>query len=116
MNILEETKTALSGLNVPVTFQEYTGDAETYITFFEYNEQAEEYSEDDLEIQGHDIQVDIWSKSNYKILEQQVKTAMKSNGFLYTNGQDLYESETKIYHKGLRFYKPEYLVEEIISI
>ena len=40
---------ALKELNIPVTFQVYKGTAKTYITFFEYNMQNEEYSEDEME-------------------------------------------------------------------
>ena len=36
---------ALKELNIPVTFQVYKGTAKTYITFFEYNMQNEEYSD-----------------------------------------------------------------------
>lgn len=116
--IKEEVYEALNNLNVPVRFKKYIGDAETYITFFEYNNQVEECSEDIVEIEGHYIQVDIWSKVNYEQLVKSVKTAMKNAGFDFINGEDLNELETGLNHKGLRFNKAEYLEDEtqIISV
>jgi hypothetical protein len=109
MTIKEELKSVLDKLGVPVGFHRYTGDASTWITFSTYNEQADGHSEDELEVQGHYIQVDIWSKTETDELEEQVKSALQDAEFYFNNGQDLYEADTKIYHKGLRFYKASFL-------
>jgi hypothetical protein len=90
-------------VGVPVGFQTYSGDAETYITFFVYNEQGELFADDDEIETGYYIQVDIWTKSDYKALEELIKTLMKSAGSKRTTSVDLYEKETQIYHKGIRF-------------
>jgi hypothetical protein len=93
----------LKPLNVPVSFQTYTGTALTYITFFEFN-QTPAFHADDEEIQSnHSIQIDIWSKGDYIELVKQVKTEMNKVGFKRTFETELYESDTKIYHKVLRF-------------
>lgn len=59
---------ALKPLNIPVAFQKYSGRAETYITFHEYLAAGEEYEDDDEALTAHYIQVDVWSKSDYKDL------------------------------------------------
>lgn len=111
MTIKEELKSVLDTLGVPVGFHRYTGNASTWITFSTYNEQAEAHSEDEIEKEAHFIQVDIWSKTDTDELEARVKSVLENADFQFNNGQDLYEADTKIYHKGLRFYKATFLEE-----
>jgi hypothetical protein len=47
--------------------------------------------------------VDIWSKGDYTSLVDQVKSKMKEIDFIRTSEVDLYEHDTEIYHKALRF-------------
>lgn len=94
----------LKPLRIPVSFQKYTGKEKEYITFHEYSANGEEY-EDDVEVMvGHYIQVDIWSKGDYTKLVSEVKVLLLKCGFKRLNEEDLYESDTEIYHKGIRFY------------
>jgi len=103
MNYKKLIMDTLASLTVPVEFQVYSGTAATYITFLCYNEQGEEWAEDAEIATGYYVQVDIWSKSDYTTLEGQVKDALIVAGFSRTSAQDLYEPETKTYHKALRF-------------
>ncbi|MBY6758638.1 hypothetical protein HYH82_15200 [Clostridium botulinum] len=94
----------LKPLSVPTRFQMYEGKEETYITFFCYNEQGECFA-DDIEIAtGFYMQVDIWSKGNVEKLKESVIDLLRQAGFKRKNGQDLYEPDTKIFHKCLRFF------------
>jgi hypothetical protein len=95
---------ALKPLNVPVTFQKYSGKADTYITFHEYFETGEEYEDDEETLTAHYVQIDIWSKNDYEELVKKVKEKLTKIGFKRINEVDLYEEDTKIYHKGLKFY------------
>lgn len=95
---------ALSSLNTPVSFQKYSGSATTYITFFEYLGQGESFADNEEKSTGHYIQVDIWSLSDYSTLVNSVLTAMKTAGFKRISEADLYENDTKIYHKPIRFF------------
>lgn len=104
----EKIMEALKELNIPVTFQVYKGTAKTYITFFEYNMQNEEYSEDEIEIQGYYYQIDIWSVEDYTELVTITKELLEANDFKFIDQEDLYEKDTKIFHKGLRYYIPNY--------
>ncbi|WP_040210854.1 hypothetical protein [Clostridium polynesiense] len=94
----------LKPLNIPVTFQKYTGKAETYITFHEYLTSGEAYEEDEEALIGHYIQIDIWSKGDYTVIVKEAKEKLRKAGFRRLNESDLYEEDTKIYHKGLKFY------------
>ena len=94
---------ALSGLNVPVAFLKYTGTAKPYITFFFYNERGEVFAENEEVATRYSLQVDVWSSGNYTALVNQVKDALKSVGFSRIDAKDLYEDDTKIYHKAMFF-------------
>lgn len=94
----------LKPLNVPVSFQRYTGKADTYITFHEYFTSGEEYEDDEEALTAHYIQVDVWSKVDYSEVVKKTKELLLKAGLKRLNEIDLYEEDTKIYHKGLKFY------------
>jgi hypothetical protein len=93
----------LKPIGVPVAFQTYSGTATTYITFFEYNQFSALNADDEEQQTAHFFQVDVWSKGDYTSIVQQVKDRMTAAGFRRTTETELYEPDTKIYHKALRF-------------
>ena len=95
---------ALKPLAVPVSFQKYSGKADKYITFHEYFSGGEEFEDDNEALTSHYIQVDIWSKNDYAETVNQVKQLLHAKGFKRLDEVDLYEEDTGIYHKGLKFY------------
>lgn len=99
----------LKPLNIPVKFQvlsekEKQANPSTYITFFEYNQQSALDADDDELITRHSIQIDIWSKVDYTEVVKQVKEKLKTVGFKRAFETEFFETDTKIYHKVLRFY------------
>lgn len=99
----------LKPLGIPVRFQYYTGTETTYITFFEYAEPSEQFADDKETIRGHYIQIDIWSKTNYSDLQKQIEKLLENAGFIRRSpGPEIYEEETKIFHKPLRYLYYEY--------
>ncbi|WP_019278814.1 hypothetical protein [Clostridium botulinum] len=94
----------LKPLKIPVSFQKYTGRKDTYITFHEYFTGGEEYEDDNEVLTAHYVQVDIWSKTDYTNIVKEVKEKLTSVGFKRLSEADLYEKDTRIYHKGLKFY------------
>jgi len=97
---------ALKPLNYPVYPMRYTGSSTTYITFFEYNESSAFDADDTEQYTGHYVQIDIWTKDGalYTNLVDQAKKALVHAGFIRRSVVDLYENETQVYHKALRFY------------
>ncbi|AEB77635.1 hypothetical protein ADU80_04940 [Clostridium botulinum] len=97
----------LKSTNVPVAFEFYKGDESTYITFSEYLQQGEVFADDMENVTGHYIQVNVFSKKNYSKVVDQVKKLLKEKGFKrkYENG--LYEPDTQIYHRVIRFFYSE---------
>lgn len=100
---------ALKPLGVPVGFQKYSGKEGTYITFHEYLASGEEFEEDQETFTGHYIQVDLWSKEDYGILVKNIKIRLLEAGFKRIDEADFYETDTGLYHKGMRFF---YLEEQ----
>ncbi|EJP6471359.1 hypothetical protein NHI66_000607 [Clostridium botulinum] len=95
----------LKPLGIPARFQTYEGKEETYITFFCYNEQGERFADDAEIITGFYMQVDIWGKENIEQLKINTVKLLKKASFIKRPGaQDLYEPDTKIFHKVLRFF------------
>ena len=84
----------LSNLNIPVCFHNYTGSESTYITFFEYVEKGEKWADNIEKETGHYIQVDIWSKTDYSTLVDNVLEKMLAAGFKRQYSNDLYENDT----------------------
>ena len=98
---------ALKNIGVPVSFQTYVGKATTYITFFNYLENTLSYANNKKTSDGYYIQVDVWSIENYSVLVESVKAALEIAGFSITSATDLYEIDTKIFHKPIRVFKFE---------
>jgi hypothetical protein len=105
MSINQEVMIALKGIGVPVRFQQYTGDADTYITFFIYLDKPEQHADDEEHVTGYYVQIDVWSKEDYTKLAKNVHQRMLAAGFCKQNFYDLYEQDLRIYHKVMRFLK-----------
>ena len=105
MSINEDVIKALEDIGVPVSFQTFTGKADTYITFFTYLEKSEQHADDKETITGYYVQVDVWSKEDYTELVDTVHRKMLKAGFRKQGFYDFYEDDLKIYHKAMRFFK-----------
>lgn len=75
----------------------------THITFCELSDRSNNSSDDEEEDILHTVQIDIWSLKDEWQLKKEVKKLMLNNDFGYVEGQDFFETDTKIYHKSLRF-------------
>ncbi|MEH7249165.1 hypothetical protein V7114_20610 [Neobacillus niacini] len=93
----------LKPLGVPVKLLKHKGPEPTYISFFEYNQNGALHGDDQELKSGHYFQVDIFSKSDYTDLVQQVKDKLKAIGFTRTFETEFYEKDTDFYHKVIRF-------------
>jgi len=103
MNLNSLIINTLQPLNVPVDFLTYTGTTRPYITFLELDQRAALNSDDEESETSHFIQVDVFHSGNYHTLVDQVKQALKGVGFTRTSEYDFYETDTKLFHKVIRF-------------
>lgn len=105
MSINKEILNALEHIGTPVSFQTAKEKTYPYITFFTYLDRTTQHSDDEEAITGYFIQIDIWSKNDYINIEENVHQAMIGSGFIKQRFHDLYEDDTKVYHKVMRFLK-----------
>jgi hypothetical protein len=74
-----------------------------YLEYEIVNEFGVEYSEGNEAFTTYVVQIDIFSTGDYTKLENAVKKIMIQNGFNRDMAADLYEKETGLFHKALRF-------------
>lgn len=80
-----------------------------YIEYEIYDEKEAFHDENTALAIDYYIQVDIFTPSDYTLIETAVKTVLKEKGYDGGHGPDLYEKDTKLYHKPLRFTYTEIL-------
>lgn len=105
-------KTALSGLTVngtaiPVKRLCYSGSAEAYIVWSETDDSDILRADDALENYITYCDLDIYSKSGFADIQAAVIPLLEENGFTWCpdrDSPDMYEADTKYYHKTLCFY------------
>lgn len=98
-SLIEET---LAPLNVPIFFQTHYGDEDTYITYFQYDEQTSIRFDDAEAFTDVYMQINIFSKTNYSDLVKQVKDLMYAAGFSRRNEMELFY-EDEWYQRTIRF-------------
>lgn len=105
MSINNEIIEALKDIGIPVSFQTSQVEKYPYITFFTYLDRGTLHSDDEELVTGYFIQIDIWIKSDYTELAKEVHQCMLTANFVKQRFFDLYETDTKVYHKVMRFLK-----------
>lgn len=86
-------------------------DSKPAISYYEMDNSMSSKADDEEYSSNIAIQIDIWAKSPSMCssLAIEVNTKMEELEFERTLATDLYEQETKIYHKTMRFEKEEIL-------
>lgn len=107
-----EVLSTLSDLGIPVAWLHYSGNELLYATFFFLDETGALSSDDEERLTNYYLQVDIWNKptsggsyANYLSVESEIKNRLASLGYRRTGAYDLFEEDTKIQHRALRFKK-----------
>lgn len=73
------------------------------ITFFEINNSDSQFADDEAYASDVSVQIDVWSKGSTSSIAGEVDKTMKSLGYSRTGAPDFYESDTKVYHKAMRY-------------
>lgn len=107
-NLIEKTLSGftVNGKKIPVKFLRYNGRSETYITYMMTDADSVLHGDDELLNYVEYYDFDIYSKGNYKPIEKALKALLKSVGFMWEpdrSSEDMYEDDTKYYHKTLCF-------------
>lgn len=74
-----------------------------YITFFELVNFDSNYADNEAKTSDIHMQVDVWSHGNTGPIAAEVNKIMESIGFIRKGCVDLYEKDTRIHHKALRY-------------
>ena len=104
MSLNQLILSTLRTIGAPVSYLNHAGNETTYVTFFEYDQGAGIEADDNEQSSIHYIHLDIFSPGNFLNLVNKVKKEMKQAGFVKTAETEMYEQDTKLYHKVLRFY------------
>lgn len=78
---------------------------DTYIEYEVIINKDSDYAGNEATTNISTIQVDIFSKSNYIVLEETIKEVLKEKDYYYFDGADLYEKNTGLFHCAMRFKK-----------
>lgn len=74
-----------------------------YIEYEIINESGAFYVENEEKYTSYIVQVDIFSKGDYELIEDIVKKHMKNSKFNREMAADMFEKDTQLYHKAMRF-------------
>lgn len=105
LKTLQSNSTLVNLVNGRISFLTNKSGQYPAITYFVYNEMGELYADNQEISTGYYIQIDIWSQENYTNIVYELMKTMMQAGYRRTSSADLYESDTKIYHKAIRFVK-----------
>lgn len=95
----------VAGKKIPITFLSYTGDSDTYLTYYTWFDKPDDFHDDEHHAEIAYGTIDIFSKGNFKGILKQVKKKLKENGFTWTdNGPEDFEKETGYYHVPVNFF------------
>jgi len=75
-----------------------------YIEYEIFDENGEEWAENKEIATNYYVQVDIFNKVDYTDLENKIKEKMINAGFNRSSSADLYENDTQLFHKAMRFF------------
>ena len=73
------------------------------ITFFELDNLGDLYADDRESSSLIRVQIDVWSKGSTTDIAIEVAKTMQSIGYSRDFSMDLYEQDTAVYHKTMRF-------------
>ena len=91
---------------IPIEFIDYKGKSNTYMTYHEIDNEPELCRDDIPLYSGVTYDVDIYTKGNFLNIVKEVKKKMLESGWTWIeDSQDMYEEDTKMYHKTITFAK-----------
>lgn len=96
----------VNGKEIPVAFLRYRGNSKTFITYQETGSSPVLEADDKLIYCSNTYDFDIYSIDNYLDIIKELKKKMLESDFLWIeDSEDMYEEDTKFYHKTITFAK-----------
>lgn len=103
MNLNELIISTLKPLNVPIANKRYNLKADTYIVFNEYNQNARLSADDEEFITRHFYQVDVFSRGNFDVLVNDVRSKLIQVGFMRMFESQTFDEDMNMYRAIMRF-------------
>ena len=95
----------LSG-KIPVAHLRYKGNSKKYVTWTITGEAPALSANDEDLCSICSLDIDIFSDSNYLDIEKEIKQKMKNSDWVWVeDSEEMYEEDTKLYHKTYSFAK-----------
>lgn len=107
----EELKTIFDNFKVndksiPVKHLRYKGKSKTFVTWTITSEAPSFSADDEYLYSVVQVDIDIFSDSNYLEIMKEVKKIMKNNKWLWVeDSPEMYEDDTELYHRTITFEK-----------
>ena len=100
----------ISGNDIPVAHLRYKGSSKTFVTWTITGETPALTANDEDLCSICSVDVDIFSDGNYLDIVKEIKRIMKNNDWVWVeDSTEMYEEDTKLYHKTCSFEKERIL-------
>ena len=106
-DVIEDILKPVKDKGIPVKHMFYTGSSDPYVTYQFYNEYGEAFSENREIATMYSVQIDIFTQGDTEDLYNQIMSLMTASGWYRTYAMELYEPDTKLKHKIIRFQYAE---------
>ena len=96
----------VDNVEIPVAFKFYEGDDDAWIVYSNADNYHSYSGDDDLLGYVTYYDFEIYSKGNYIPIVEAIKEKLTANGFMWVPSRssgDMYEDDTRYYHKTLSF-------------
>lgn len=92
--------------NIPVAHLRYIGSEKKFVVWSIIKDSPVLNGNDENLYSAVQIDIDVYSVGNYLEIEKEIKKLMKKNEWLWVeDSSEMYEEDTKLYHKTLTFEK-----------
>lgn len=93
-------------VSIPTAHLVYNGKSEEYVIWTILSNKPELCADDEVLYSVYEVDVDIYSKSNYLDIVSKVKSLMKNNLYVWVeDSPEMYETDTGYYHLTCTFEK-----------
>lgn len=100
---------------VPVVYMDYEGHGESYVVYRQYDKDNSYSTEDNIAGYATYYDFDVYSRGDYLAIIREIKKKLRENFWTWQpsrDSQDMYDPDTKYFHKTVSFALPVQEVDE----
>ncbi|MBO7425129.1 MAG: hypothetical protein J6U23_05575 [Clostridiales bacterium] len=100
---------------VPVEYMDYEGHGESYVVYRQYDKDNSYSTEDNIAGYATYYDFDVYSRGDYLAIIREIKKKLRENFWTWQpsrDSQDMYDPDTKYFHKTVSFALPVQEVDE----